>query len=96
MPLVELPGFEERVRRNTWSGSTAVEVYAGRRSCSRCSVGDIVELDAGIQPALFYDAGYGAAERRTVAVCLACGRTSVVRLDTLNPRRLPASDKTLV
>ena len=87
MPLVELPGFDEAVRRHAWSGSRALVPYAGVRSCVRCAVGQVVRMTAGVQGALFYHGGYGAAERRTVDVCVACGRVSVAGVETLNPRR---------
>lgn len=86
MALVELPGFDEKVRRHSWSGSVALTVYEGDRSCSRCSIGLVVRMTSGVQTALFYFGGYGAAERKTVDVCLACGRVTVVGVETLNPR----------
>lgn len=90
MPLVELPGFEEHVRRHTWQGSRALVRRNGPRPCPRCNAGLVVRINPVIQPALFHHGGYGAAERRTVDVCLACAGVSVARLETLNPRRLDA------
>jgi len=87
-PLVELPGFAEAVRRHTWAGSRAVVPYDGTRYCPRCSHGLLLRLDPHIQPALFYHGGYGASERLTYDLCLACGRVSVVQVETLNPRNL--------
>jgi hypothetical protein len=87
MPLVELPGFEQEVRRHAWKGSLAIAVYEGKRTCGRCSVGEVVRMTAGVQGALFYHGGYGASEEKTVDVCLACGRVSIVGFRTLNPRR---------
>jgi hypothetical protein len=86
VPLVELPGFDEAVRRHRWEGSRCLVRHAGKRSCSRCSVGEIVRMTTGVQGALFYHGGYGASERKTVDVCLACGRVSVAGFETLNPR----------
>lgn len=86
MPLVKLPGFDEAVRRHTWQGERLPVPYTGARSCDRCSTGHLVETAPIAQPALFYHGGYGATERRTVVVCLACGHTHTTRLETLNPR----------
>ena len=88
MPLVTLPGFDERVRRHTWTGSRALVHYQGHRACTRCSIGEVIQLGPFIQPALFFHGGYGAAERRVVDVCLACGRVTVAQFDTVNPREL--------
>lgn len=88
MPLVELPGFEEAVRRHTYRGSRALVPYNGARGCSHCNAGYVVRLDPFAQPALFYHGGYGAVEQTTVDVCLACGRVSIARIETLNPRRI--------
>jgi hypothetical protein len=87
-PLVQLPGFDEAVRRNTWTGSLAVVPYEGTRNCPRCSHGLLMRLAPHVQPALFYHGGYGAAERLTYDLCLACGHVSVVQTETLNPRHL--------
>jgi hypothetical protein len=86
MQLVELPGFDEAVRRHGWRGSRAVVPYEGDRHCSHCEFGRVLRMTSGVQGALFYHGGYGASERRHVDVCLACGRTSVVRVETLHPR----------
>ncbi len=88
MPLVELPGFVEKVRRHSWKGSLALACYDGRRACTRCSVGHVVRLGPVVQPALFVHGGYGAAVSLVVSVCLACGGTSVLTSETVNPRRL--------
>lgn len=88
MPLVKLPGFDEAVRRHTWSGSRAVIPYQGKRACSKCSMGVLVRLAPSTQLALFYHGGYGAAERSTYDLCLACGHVVVVAVETLSPRRL--------
>ena len=88
MPLVELPGFSEAVRRHTWTGSRMLVLYQGRRSCTRCTVGEVIRLGPFTQPALFIHGGYGAAERRSVDVCFACGRVAVAQVDSINPRRL--------
>lgn len=88
MPLVELPGFTEQVQHSQWAGERLPVLFDGQRACRFCSVGYLVSLDPFAQPALFYHGGYGAVERKTVDVCLACGRVSVMRLETVNPRRL--------
>jgi hypothetical protein len=90
MALVELPGFDEAVRRHTWLGSKALTLYQGDRYCSRCGFGSVVRMTTGVQTALFYFGGYGAAERKTVDVCLACGRVVVVGFETLREARRTA------
>lgn len=75
-PLVELPGFEEAVKRHSYNGSRELAVFEGDRGCTRCSVGILCRLTLGVQDALFFHGGYGASERRTVDVCVACGRVS--------------------
>lgn len=94
MPLVELPGFDQAVTAHKWTGSTAVAVYTGSRACSRCGIGEVVRVKAVVQLALFYHGGYGAAERRHIDLCLACGRVSVAGYETLNPRRFPPAEET--
>ena len=89
MPLVTLPGFDEAVARHSYKGSRAVLPYHGRRHCSRCSFGELIRLGPVTQMSLFYHGGYGAAERKTIDLCLACGRTQVVHKETVNPRRVP-------
>ncbi len=86
MPLVELPGFDERVRRHCWAGSRAVAVYKGRRPCVRCSHGEVVRLTPYTQAALFYHGGYGATERVTADLCLSCGRVTVAYVESVAPR----------
>lgn len=87
MRLQTLDGFDEAVRRHTWAGETLPAVWKGHRPCNRCSVGEIVRVGTFTQTALFYHGGYGAAERKTVDICLACGRVNIDLLETLNPRR---------
>jgi hypothetical protein len=87
-PLVKLPGFDEATRRHTWKGTRLPAVYEGQRGCPRCSIGYLVRMAPHAQPALFYHGGYGATERLTYDLCIACGRVSVVEVETLNPRKL--------
>jgi len=88
MPLVELPGFDEAVRRHTWTGTKTLAVYQGHRTCTRCTIGETLRLGPYTQPALFIHGGYGAAEAQTIDVCFACGRATVAQIDTINPRRI--------
>ena len=87
MSLTKLAGFDEATRRNTWHGETLPVPYVGDRGCRRCSVGQLVQLEPSTQMALFYHGGYGAAERKTYDLCLACGHVSIIHIETLNPRR---------
>lgn len=87
MPLVELPGFDEKVRQATWIGNVLPTIYLGDRHCPRCTFGHIVTLEPFVEEPLFFHGGYGEAQRRTVDVCLACGKTSVRVLESLAPIR---------
>lgn len=87
MSLQTLDGFDEAVRRHTWTGERLPVPYLGVRACRRCSVGELIRLEPSTQLALFYHGGYGAAERKTFDLCLACGHVSVVSMETVNPRR---------
>lgn len=88
MGLLKLEGFDERVRRHSWTGNVLPVPYQGERGCRRCSVGILVRVDPSTQLALFYHGGYGAAVRETCDVCLACGHVSVAQVESLNPRRV--------
>ena len=88
-PLAVLPGFDEAVRRHTWTGSRMLVPYQEHRVCTRCLVGEVIRIGPFTQPALFLHGGYGAAERRVIDVCLACGRVTVAQVDSVNPRGLP-------
>ena len=81
----QLFATEDRVK---WNGTRDVVPYYGERGCSRCSFGVLVRLEPHTQPALFIHGGYGAAERMTYDLCLACRHVSIVQVETLNPRRL--------
>ena len=74
--------------RPRWTGGTLPVLYDGARQCGRCSGGLLVELDPWVVAPLFYHGGYGEATRLSAAVCLACGRTSELRRESLNPRHL--------
>jgi hypothetical protein len=87
MPLVELPGFEEAVARESWTGSTALVPFAGQRHCRKCNAGTVVAMPPVTQLALFYHSGYGAAEELTIDVCLACSHVSIRQVSTRNPRK---------
>lgn len=87
MPLVELPGFEEAVRRHAWKGERLPMLYDGDRVCSRCSSGIVVELSPYTADALFYGGGYGESQRVTAVVCLACGKSAVIRKESVRPQR---------
>lgn len=87
MPLVELPGFDEKVRGQSWEGSVLPMVYEGIRHCPRCTFGEVVTLEPFIEESLFFHGGYGEAQRRTVDVCLACGKASVRVLESIPPIR---------
>jgi hypothetical protein len=86
-PLVELPGFDERVRRHTYTGNRLPVLYAGRRHCRRCTHGELLAIEPIIEDALFAHGGYGASTRKTVEVCLACGAVNVTSTETLRPPR---------
>ena len=86
MRLIELPGFDDAVRA-VWHGTTLPAVYDGERVCPRCSHGTVIRLDPVVQDALFYHGGYGASERETVDVCLACHRVTVHMVETIRPPR---------
>lgn len=82
--LIELDGFSEAVRRHVErSQCLAVVPYDGVRVCSRCGVGQVARMSAGVQTALFRHGGFGEAVERTVDVCLACGRVVVAGFATL-------------
>lgn len=51
------------------------------RSCPRCT-GPMFEV-VSIQPALFRDCGYGAAEKQTTLICRDCGRAQPVVTESL-------------
>lgn len=82
-----LPGFERPVRER-WTGNVLPVRREGRFACHRCGTADsMVRLDPYTQDALFFHGGYGASERMTAAVCLACGRSSVLTTETVRPPR---------
>lgn len=87
MSLKTLPGFDEATRRHAWDGETLPVLHQGQRGCRRCSIGELMRLAPSTQLTLFYHGGYGAAERNTYDLCLACGHVSIVHIETLNPRR---------
>lgn len=86
MALVELPGFEEAVRRHKWTGERLPVPFHGQRFCSRCGWGSVVIQLPVTQPALFYHGGYGESERVTAAVCTACHHSTVIRKESVSPR----------
>jgi hypothetical protein len=87
MPLIELPGFEEAVRRETWTGNVLPMIYEGVQHCPRCTFGEVITLEPFIEEPLFFFGGYGEAQRRTIDVCLACGKASVRVLESIAPIR---------
>ena len=87
MSLVELPGFEEAVRRHTYTGTRSIVPYSGTRYCSRCSVGQLVPAGRFTQHALFQHGGYGEGRAETSMLCLACGHVLVVRVESVRPPR---------
>lgn len=68
-----------------WRGGVAVQLFAGPRSCGRCGSGLVVEVPAWVQQPLLRHGGYGAAERFSPLVCLACGRASMRMVETVRP-----------
>jgi hypothetical protein len=87
MPLVELPGFAEKVRRQTWRGNVLPTPYLGRVLCSRCQSAEMIPLAPVVSEALFFFGGYGEAVRTTAAVCPACHRVVEVRRESVAPLR---------
>lgn len=87
MPLVELPGFDEKVRRQTWTGNVLPMVFLGRVSCSRCQSAEMIPLSPVVSEALFFFGGYGEAVRTTAAVCPACHRVVEVHRESIAPLR---------
>lgn len=87
MPLVELPGFDEKVRRHTWAGNVLPMVFRGRVLCSRCQSSEMIPLAPFVSEALFFFGGYGEAVRTTAAVCPACHRVVEVRRELIAPVR---------
>ena len=87
MPLVELPGFDEKVRRQAWTGNVLPVPYAGRVLCSRCRSGELVTLNPFVSEALFFFGGYGEALKITAAVCSSCHGVIEVRRESVAPWR---------
>jgi hypothetical protein len=89
MALIKLDGFDEAVRRHTWRGNRLPVLFEGRRSCSRCGIGEVIRIGPFTQHALFADAGYGYGEEVTVDICLACAGTKIATLNAVRPPRRP-------
>lgn len=79
--------FAPPERRPRWTGN--ILPVLAEPACPRQICGAfLVTLRGVVQPALFYHGGYGGAERTVAQACPVCGWSTVVRVETVNPRKL--------
>lgn len=75
------------VARARWTGNVLPVLARPVCPVSVCAA-PLFTLRPAVQPALFFHGGYGAAERTTIRVCVACGWAGTAHVETLNPRHL--------